>query len=88
MARPNLQRRLVTITGQPTTEQIQLPRFEATVDPDIYLIGFGLTADQAIGVHVAQWLPRGALDLFDRFTALPDANLGWFRVMLRRSRRC
>ncbi|MEV1250055.1 hypothetical protein [Nonomuraea sp. NPDC049750] len=43
------QRRLVTITGQPTTEQIQLPRFEATVDPDIYLIGFGLTADQAIG---------------------------------------
>ncbi|MBT2226084.1 hypothetical protein [Nonomuraea sp. NEAU-A123] len=42
-------RRLVTITGQPTTDQIQLPRFEATVDPDIYLIGFGLTADKAVG---------------------------------------
>ncbi|MFA1548004.1 hypothetical protein [Actinomadura chokoriensis] len=42
-------RRLVTITGPPTTDQIQLPRFESKVDPDIYLIGFALTADQAVG---------------------------------------
>jgi hypothetical protein len=44
-----LPRRLVTITGPPTGAQIQLPRYEATVDPDIYLLGFGLTAAQAVG---------------------------------------
>jgi hypothetical protein len=42
-------RRLVTITGPPTTDQIQLPHYEAKVNPDIYLIGFGLTADEAVG---------------------------------------
>jgi hypothetical protein len=42
-------RRLVTITGAPTAGQIRLPRYEAKVDPDIYLIGFDLTADQAVG---------------------------------------
>jgi hypothetical protein len=42
-------RRLVAVPGTPTTDQIRLPRYEAKVDPDLYLIGFDLTADEAVG---------------------------------------
>jgi hypothetical protein len=42
-------RRLVVITGPPTPNQIRLPRYEAKVEPDIYLLGFDLTADEAVG---------------------------------------
>jgi hypothetical protein len=33
----------------PAADQIKLPRYEATVDPDIYLLGFDLTAEGAVG---------------------------------------
>jgi hypothetical protein len=33
----------------PSAADIELPRYEATVDPDLYLIGFDLTADKAVG---------------------------------------
>jgi hypothetical protein len=33
----------------PAPDQIKLPRYEATVDPDLYLLGFDLTADAAVG---------------------------------------
>jgi hypothetical protein len=39
-------RRLVEF---PTAGEIQLPHYEATVDPDIYLLGFDLTAAKAVG---------------------------------------
>jgi hypothetical protein len=42
-------RRLVELTGTPSPDQLQLPRYEAKVEPDIYLLGFGLTAQQAVG---------------------------------------
>ncbi|MFI5593133.1 hypothetical protein ACIA5G_49360 [Amycolatopsis sp. NPDC051758] len=43
---PSKPRRLVE---PPSAEHIKLPRYEATVDPDIYLLGFDLTAEQAVG---------------------------------------
>jgi hypothetical protein len=45
------QRDLVDIPDgqQPTTEQIRLPLYEAKVDPDVYLLGFDLDADEARG---------------------------------------
>jgi hypothetical protein len=39
-------RRLVE---SPSADQIKLPRYEATVDPDVYLLGFDLTAEKAVG---------------------------------------
>jgi hypothetical protein len=33
----------------PSAADIKLPRYEATVDPDVYLLGFDLTADRAVG---------------------------------------
>ncbi|WP_410675214.1 hypothetical protein [Amycolatopsis sp. cmx-4-68] len=33
----------------PSAADLKLPRYEATVDPDIYLLGFDLTADRAVG---------------------------------------
>ncbi len=39
-------RRLV---DPPAAADIKLPRYEATVDPDVYLLGFDLTADRAVG---------------------------------------
>ncbi|MEU5261523.1 hypothetical protein [Amycolatopsis sp. NPDC021455] len=35
--------------GLPSPEQIRLPRYEAKVEPDIYLLGFDLDADEALG---------------------------------------
>jgi hypothetical protein len=44
-------RRLVDlpVTGTPSPDQVRLPRYEAKIEPDIYLLGFGLTADEALG---------------------------------------
>jgi hypothetical protein len=33
----------------PSPEEIQLPLYEAKIDPDVYLLGFDLTADRARG---------------------------------------
>ncbi|MGE5830969.1 MAG: hypothetical protein ACM30G_21790 [Micromonosporaceae bacterium] len=33
----------------PSTDEIRLPRYEAKIDPDVYLLGFNLTADEARG---------------------------------------
>jgi hypothetical protein len=33
----------------PTPDQVRLPRYEAKVEPDIYLLGFDLTADEVRG---------------------------------------
>jgi hypothetical protein len=33
----------------PSTQEIRMPVFEAKVDPDVYLLGFDLTADEAKG---------------------------------------
>ncbi|WP_372660209.1 hypothetical protein [Amycolatopsis kentuckyensis] len=35
--------------GLPSPEQVRLPRYEAKVEPDIYLLGFDLDADEALG---------------------------------------
>ena len=48
---PAQQRRPVElpVTGLPSADQVRLPRYEAKVEPDIYLLGFDLTAEQAVG---------------------------------------
>ncbi|MFD4601969.1 hypothetical protein ACFWPQ_28570 [Streptomyces sp. NPDC058464] len=48
---PTQPRRLVELppTGLPSPEQLLLPTYEAKADPDIYLLGFDLDADQALG---------------------------------------
>ncbi len=48
---PSLPRELVDlpIDGLPSPEQVRLPRYEAKVEPDIYLLGFDLDADEALG---------------------------------------
>ncbi len=48
---PTRPRRLVELpaTGLPSPEQVQLPLYEAKVEPDIYLLGFDLDTDQALG---------------------------------------
>jgi hypothetical protein len=45
------QRDLVTVPDgqQPTNEQIRFPLYEAKVDPDLYLLGFDLDADEVRG---------------------------------------
>ncbi|MEV7037788.1 hypothetical protein [Amycolatopsis sp. NPDC051061] len=35
--------------GLPSPAQVRLPRYEAKVEPDIYLLGFDLDADEALG---------------------------------------
>lgn len=49
---PGKPRRLVELplTAVPSPEQVLLPTYEAKVDPDIYLLGFDLDADTALGV--------------------------------------
>ncbi|MGW4523639.1 hypothetical protein [Amycolatopsis sp. NPDC004378] len=37
------------LDGLPSPELVRLPRYEAKVEPDIYLLGFDLDADEALG---------------------------------------
>jgi hypothetical protein len=48
---PSLPRELVDLPadGLPSPDQVRLPRYEAKVEPDIYLLGFDLDADEALG---------------------------------------
>ena len=45
------ERRLADLADpeHPPAELVRLPRYEAKVEPDIYLLGFDLTADEALG---------------------------------------
>jgi hypothetical protein len=68
---PNLERVPVDPIdpAHPSPAEIRLPLYEAKVDPDVYLLGFDLTADEARG-----GAPNG--------TAVGDA--GWFFVIKER----
>jgi len=55
--------------AHPSLDEIRLPLYEAKVDPDIYLLGFDLTAAQAKG-----GMPDGT----------PAGDAGWFFVIKER----
>lgn len=46
---PNQERDPVDLSDPPTRDQIRLPIYEAKVEPDIHLLGFDLTAVEALG---------------------------------------
>ena len=40
-------------------------RVPESASREVWRLAMGITADAALGLHVAQWLPRGALDLIE-----------------------
>ncbi len=77
--------------GADTSEIRRLPGLDSLDDPDARVpessaqraweIAAALTGDSAIGVHVAESLPRGALDLVEyAFRSSPSMSLGLTRL--------
>ena len=50
-------------------------RVPETASREAWRLAMAITADEAIGLHVAQWLPRGALDLIE-YAFRTSATLG------------
>ena len=50
-------------------------RVPETASREAWRLAMAMTADEAIGLHVAQWLPRGALDLIE-YAFRTSATLG------------
>ena len=60
-ARPILQ--LTGIRGRDLTDpDVRVPE---AASREAWRLAMAMTGDEAIGLHVAEWLPRGALDLID-----------------------
>ena len=50
-------------------------RVPETASREAWRLAMAMTRDEAIGLHVAQWLPRGALDLIE-YAFRTSATLG------------